>query len=81
MLAGALFALLTGAVSLRTSGVYFIMITLAFGQMAFFFVASLSVLGGDDGYTLYARTLWFGAPVLRDRLVFCSPSSALVPFW
>ena len=70
MLASALFALLTGAVSLRTSGVHFIMITLAFGQMAFFFVASLSVLGGDDGYTLYARTLWFGGRVLRDRLVF-----------
>ena len=70
ILTSALFALLTGAVSLRTSGVHFIMITLAFGQMAFFFVASLSVLGGDDGYTLYARTLWFGSRVLRDRLVF-----------
>jgi branched-chain amino acid transport system permease protein len=70
ILAGTVFALLTGAVSLRTSGVHFIMITLAFGQMAFFLAASLSVLGGDDGYTLDARTLWFGGRVLRDRLVF-----------
>ena len=70
ILAGSLFAALTGAVSLRTSGVHFIMITLAFGQMAFFTAASLSVLGGDDGYTLYARTLWFGTRVLQNRLVF-----------
>ena len=45
ILAAGLFALLTGAVSLRTSGVHFIMITLAFGQMAFFTAASLSVPG------------------------------------
>ena len=70
ILAGGLFACLTGLVVLRTSGVYFIMITLAFGQMAFFLASSLSSLGGDDGYTLYARTLWFGGRVLRDRLVF-----------
>jgi branched-chain amino acid transport system permease protein len=67
--AGAMAALLTGAVSLRTSGVHFIMITLAFGQMAFFTASSLSALGGDDGYSLTSRTDWFGAPVL-DRLTF-----------
>ena len=38
----AVFAFVTGAISLRTRGVYFIMITLAFGQMAFFFFISLS---------------------------------------
>jgi branched-chain amino acid transport system permease protein len=80
--AGGLFALLTGAVSLRTSGVHFIMITLAFGQMAFFFVASLSALGGDDGYTLFARTLWFGTRALRDRTVFYFTCLAtLVAVW
>ncbi len=68
--AAALAALLTGAVSLRTSGVYFIMITLAFGQMAFFTASSLSALGGDDGYTLYARTTVFGTRLLADRIVF-----------
>ena len=68
--AGALLALVTGAVALRTGGAYFIMITLAFGQMAFFTAASLSALGGDDGYTLSARTEWFGTAVLGNRLVF-----------
>ena len=68
--AGAVAALLTGAVSLRTSGVHFIMITLAFGQMAFFTASSLSALGGDDGYALSARTDWFGRDVLHDRVVF-----------
>jgi branched-chain amino acid transport system permease protein len=68
--AASVFALLTGAVSLRTSGVHFIMITLAFGQMAFFTAASLSVLGGDDGYTLYARTTWFSTGLLQNRQVF-----------
>jgi len=70
ILSAALFALVTGAVSLRTSGVYFIMITLAFGQMAFFTAASLSILGGDDGYTLYARTKLFGTSLLQNRLAF-----------
>jgi branched-chain amino acid transport system permease protein len=70
ILAAALFALLTGAVSLRTTGVHFIMITLAFGQMAFFATSSLSVLGGDDGYTLYSRTDWFGTKLLQNRLIF-----------
>jgi branched-chain amino acid transport system permease protein len=70
ILAAALFALLTGAVSLRTSGVHFIMITLAFGQMAYFTASSLSILGGDDGYTLDARTTWFGTAALQNRLTF-----------
>ena len=70
ILAGGLFALMTGAISLRTSGVHFIMITLAFGQMAFFTASSLSVLGGDDGYTLFARTAWFGTRLLQNRVVF-----------
>ena len=47
----ALFAFLTGIVCLRTKGVYFIMITLAFGQMAFFTASSLAPYGGDDGLT------------------------------
>lgn len=68
--AGALAALATGVVSLRTGGVHFIMITLAFGQMAFFTASSLSALGGDDGYSLSARTEWFGTAVLGNRTVF-----------
>lgn len=68
--AAALFALVTGAISLRTRGVYFIMITLAFGQMAFFFFVSLSAYGGDDGYTLQARSTLFGRPLLENDMTF-----------
>jgi len=55
LLSGALFAFLIGAISLRTRGVYFIMITLAFAQMAYYLVLSLRVLGSDDGLTLGVR--------------------------
>jgi branched-chain amino acid transport system permease protein len=64
----AVFALATGAISLRTKGVYFIMITLAFGQMLFFLATSLAAYGGDDGMTLAARTLVAGQPILRSDL-------------
>ncbi len=52
----ALFALVTGAISLRTKGVYFIMITMAFAQMAFFTMVSLDEYGGDDGLTIFLRS-------------------------
>jgi branched-chain amino acid transport system permease protein len=65
--AAALFGFATGAVSLRTRGVYFIMITLAFGQMAFFTASSLAPYGGDDGLTVTIRNTLFGlAPLARD---------------
>lgn len=67
MAASAVFALVTGAISLRTRGVYFIMITLAFGQMAFFFFVSLSALGGDDGMALPARSTLLGQPWLASE--------------
>ncbi|MEO6032226.1 MAG: branched-chain amino acid ABC transporter permease [Burkholderiaceae bacterium] len=54
-------ALLIGAISLRTRGVYFIMITLAFGQMLFFLANSIKGYGGDEGLTIRARSvLGFG---------------------
>ena len=56
----ALFAAATSTVSLRASGVYYIMSTLAFGQMLFFLAVSLSAYGGDDGLTLPGRSLFFG---------------------
>jgi branched-chain amino acid transport system permease protein len=62
--AAALFALPTGAVALRTRGVNYIMITLAFAQMLFFAFGSLADYGGDDGYTLNARTSLFGTDAL-----------------
>jgi branched-chain amino acid transport system permease protein len=64
--ASALFAWATGIVCLRTKGVYFIMITLAFGQMAFFTASSLAPYGGDDGLTISARSTLAGLPILAD---------------
>ncbi|WP_299815794.1 branched-chain amino acid ABC transporter permease [uncultured Roseibium sp.] len=51
----SLAALVIGILSLRTAGVYFIMITLAFGQMFFFFAISWSEYGGEDGLSIYVR--------------------------
>jgi branched-chain amino acid transport system permease protein len=66
----AAFAFVTGAISLRTKGVYFIMITLAFGQMVYFLTTSLAPYGGDDGLTLPTRSLVFGSDALENDLVF-----------
>jgi branched-chain amino acid transport system permease protein len=56
VLASALAALVIGAVSLRTSGVYFIMITLAFAQMLYYLGISIETYGGDDGMRLTSRS-------------------------
>lgn len=64
------FALVTGAISLRTKGVYFIMITLAFGQMLYFLGTSLVAYGGDDGITLKLRSQIFGSGILKNDIVF-----------
>lgn len=53
-----------GLLSLRTSGVYFIMITLAFGQMFFFFAISWSAYGGEDGLSIYVRNGFPGVKTL-----------------
>lgn len=64
----ALFALVIGAISLRTQGVYFIMITLAFAQMLYFLVVSLKTYGGEDGLTMAGRSLLApGVDLARDR--------------
>lgn len=63
-----MFALATGAISLRTKGVYFIMITLAFGQMLFFLATSLAAYGGDDGLSVASRSKVFGAPLLKNDI-------------
>ena len=55
MLITGLCAGLIGAVALRTSGIQFIMITLAFAQMIFFFFVALKAYGGDDGLIIRRR--------------------------
>ncbi|MDP3515430.1 MAG: branched-chain amino acid ABC transporter permease, partial [Sulfuritalea sp.] len=53
----ALFALITGTLVLRTRGIYFIMVTLAFAQMLFFIFHDTKVGGGSDGFYIYAKPL------------------------
>ncbi len=57
---GGCIAAVLGVVALRTSGIAFIMITLAFSQMFHYVVISLKRYGGDDGMTLAARSNLFG---------------------
>ncbi len=68
--ASALFALVIGALSLRTRGVYFIMITLAFAQMAYYVASGLARYGGDDGLTIYTRSNFAGLINLSNRVQF-----------
>jgi branched-chain amino acid transport system permease protein len=68
--ASALFALIVGALSLRTRGVYFIMITLAFAQMAYYVCAGLARYGGDDGLTIYQRSQFVTPIDLSNKTQF-----------
>lgn len=61
-------ALATGLVSLRTRGIGFIMITLAFGQMFYFLAVSLKQYGGDDGLPVEARSDFSPLPSLDDKV-------------
>src|SRR5271166_1436540 len=65
-----LFAFVTGIVCLRTKGAYFIMITLAFGQMVYFVATSLAPYGGDNGLTVAARNTIAGWPLLKSDRAF-----------
>jgi len=75
-----LLALVLGAISLRTSGVQFIMITLAFAQMIFFLFVSLKTYGGDDGLSVRRRNEFFGFDV-RDDMSFYYVSLAFALLW
>ena len=70
LLASAIYALVIGALSLRTRGVYFIMITLAFAQMAYYVASGLARYGGDDGLTIYKRSDFAGLFNLSNRVQF-----------
>jgi len=70
LVASALFALVIGALALRTRGVYFIMITLAFAQMVYYVAIGLDRYGGDDGLTIYKRSQFAGLLDLQNKAVF-----------
>jgi branched-chain amino acid transport system permease protein len=70
ILASGLAAFVIGAISLRTSGVYFIMITLAFAQMLYYLGISIETYGGDDGMRLASRSRFGGLLDLGDPAAF-----------
>ena len=77
VVAGGLAALLIGALSLRTSGAYFIMITLAFGQMFYYFAISWSAYGGEDGISIWVRGGFPGVDTLAPLPYFALCYAAL----
>ncbi len=70
MAVAALCAALIGALSLRTRGVYFIMVTLAFSQMAYYVFHDTAIGGGSDGIYLYAKPSLPGVANLGDAHAF-----------
>lgn len=69
VLSCGIFAFLTGLVSLRTKGVHFIMITMAFAQMAYYAFVSIEEYGADDGLQIWSRSE-FPLIDLEDKLTF-----------
>lgn len=78
MLASGLVAAAIGALALRTSGIQFIMITLAFAQMLFFLFVALKAYGGDDGLTFRRRNGLFAFNMRDDATFFYVTLAALV---
>jgi branched-chain amino acid transport system permease protein len=76
--ASAVVALAIGSISIRTSGIYFIMITLAFTQMLYYLGISLAEFGGDDGMRLKAKSQFGGLVDLKDPVVFYYLALALM---
>lgn len=70
ILLGGLAALAIGLISLRTTGVYFIMITLAFAQMIYYFAISWPAYGGEDGLSIYVRNAFPGVNTLNGLHFF-----------
>ncbi|MBU4528904.1 MAG: branched-chain amino acid ABC transporter permease [Hoeflea sp.] len=70
VLVSGLAALVIGTLSLRTSGVYFIMITLAFAQMIYYFAISWPAYGGEDGLSIYVRSVFPGINTLKPLHFF-----------
>ena len=70
VLASALAAFVIGAICLRTKGIGFIMITLAFAQMFYFLFVSMRRYGGDDGIALWSRSEFGGLIDIEDNTSF-----------
>ncbi len=82
ILVSTLAALVIGALCLRSTGVYFIMITLAFAQMLFFLFVSIQRYGGDDGLFMFAgRSQFPGLNIASDRVFYFVCLAALVGFY
>ena len=75
--------LITGAISLRTTGIAFIMITLAFAQMGYFVFVSLKNYGGDDGTTISATSKFFQFDLGQSNTLYAASLIvlALVTWW
>jgi len=84
MIISGIVAFFIGWLSLRTSGVYFIMITLAFGQMFFYFAISWAQYGGEDGLSIYVRNDFPGlntlVPIQFYAICFALPCVVLFLF-
>ena len=78
LVSSGLAALAIGALTLRTSGVYFIMITLAFGQMFYYFAISWPAYGGEDGLSIYVRNGFPGLNTLDPIQFFAIAFTALI---
>ena len=80
VVASALLASLVGALSLRTSGIFFIMITLAFAQMVYFALVAVKAWGGNDGLPLDARSVLFGVDLRDANILYVVCLVVLVAF-
>ena len=78
MLVCGLAALAIGALSLRTSGVYFIMVTLAFAQMIYWFAVGWPQYGGEDGLSFYVRNTFPGVNTMQPLVWFAICTGVLL---
>jgi len=81
MVVSGLLSLVLGALCLRTRGVYFIMLTLAFSQMLFFIVVALKYYGGDDGLAMTGRNTLAGMSLAKPMALYYVAFVVLLAAW
>ncbi|BHH82786.1 branched-chain amino acid ABC transporter permease [Desulforhopalus sp. 52FAK] len=79
-LVAGFFAMIFGAMSLRTKGIHFIMITLAFAQMLYYLFVSMEKYGGSDGLSLYSRSTIPGMDLGNDIQFYYLCLALLISF-